>query len=216
MLLTARPSAGPPANASAQVLYDYLDKVNTSVVKTWSDRTLTYYQAYYQQSANQLGYPAFKESHLVGLAYPGQDLPAIYPPVDASKTYDGGVAMRDIQTWMNTSAAQVILVYGENDPWTAGALEVPSAAEARGVRKFIAPNGNHGSSLATLTSTDRSQAYALLSQWMNAPVNPAAHPRRVGRGRMNEGTQYMRKSTPEDRRRHAVSSRRRSAERSDR
>lgn len=164
----------PAADASAQALYGYLDLVNNGVVNTWADATLTYYQAYYQQCANQLGYPANKESHLTGLSYPGQDVPAIYPPVGVSKIYDGGTAMQGIQVWLSTSAQQVILVYGENDPWSAGALAVTPSDQARGVWKFIAPAGNHGSKLATLASADNTQAYALLAQWLGAPVTPAA------------------------------------------
>ncbi len=166
----------PPADASAQALYAFLDLVNSGVVSAWSDATLTYYQAYYQQAANQLGAPALKESHLTGLKYPGENLPAIYPPIGASKAYDGGVAMQDIQAWVNSTAQRVILVYGENDPWTAGALSVPAPAQAPTLRKFIAPGGNHGASLAALESAHSAEAYALLSQWMGVPVTPTAAP----------------------------------------
>lgn len=177
----------PAADAPAQALYDYLDRVNSGVVGTWSDATLTYYQAYYQQCANQLGYPANKESHLAGLlAYPGQDVPAIYPPAGASKAYDGGASMRDIQAWVSTSAQRVMLVYGENDPWSAGALEVPAGAQARGVWKYTAPAGNHGSKLASLRSADSTQAYALLAEWMAAPVAPAAFQPAAARQALSE------------------------------
>lgn len=166
----------PPADASAQALYDYLNQVNGGVVSSWCDTTLTYYQAYYQQAANQLGAPALKESHLTGLNYPGQNLPAIYPPLGASKAHDGGTAMQDIQTWMNTTAQRVILVYGENDPWTAGALSVPSPAQAPTLRKYTAPGGNHGASLAALESAHNTEACALLSQWMGVPITPSTAP----------------------------------------
>ncbi|MDP2875818.1 MAG: S28 family serine protease [Holophaga sp.] len=166
----------PAADASAQALYGYLDDVYGGVVNSWSDATLLYYQAYYQQAANQLGAPTYKESHLPGLLYPGQDLPAIFPPVGISKIYDGGASMRDIQTWIDTSAQRVILVYGENDPWSAAALNVPDTAQNRGVWKYTAPGGNHGAKLATLTPADSAQAYALLSQWLSAPVVPQAAP----------------------------------------
>jgi hypothetical protein len=162
----------PPPTASASVLYAYLDQVNGGVVGTWSDATLTYFQAYYQQCATQLGYPAVKEAHLTGLAYPGQDLPALYPPAGSDKTYAGPGAMQDIQAWLSTAAQKVILVYGENDPWTAGALTVPAEALARGVRKFTAPAGNHGSKLSSLPSADAAEAYTLLAQWLAAPVTP--------------------------------------------
>ncbi len=173
-------AAVPPATASAQVLYAYLDQVNRGVVASWADSTLLYFQAYYQQCANQLGYPAPKDAHLSGLAYRGQDVPAAYPPAGAAKSYDGAVAMQDIQAWVSGSAQNVILVYGENDPWTAGALEVPPAALARGVHKYLAPAGNHGSKLTSLQNADASEAYGLLSQWLGVPVLPAAAPAAAG------------------------------------
>jgi len=189
----------PPATASAQALYAYLDQVNLGVVGSWSDATLTYYQAYYLQCANQLGYPAVKDAHLSGIAYAGQDIPSLYPPAGAAKAYDGGAAMLDIQAWMNAAATKVILVYGENDPWTAGALDVPAAALARGVRKYIAPGGNHGSKLATLQSADATEAYALLAQWMGAPVTPSiqgpALPLRQGTQDLSE-TFVVRRARP--------------------
>lgn len=163
----------PGPGATAQQLYDYLNLVNSGVVATWGDSTLAYYQAYYQQCANQLGYPGVDES-FTGLSYSGQDVPAAYPPSGADKTWDGGVAMQDIQDWISNTAQKVILIYGENDPWSAGALDVPAAAVARGVHKYIQPLGNHGSKLAGLADADKTEAYGLLSQWMNATVQPVA------------------------------------------
>lgn len=63
--------------------------------------------------------------------------------------------MRDIQNWVNDSAQQVIFLYGKNDPWSAGALEVSAAAQSRYVRKYIAPAGNHPSNLLSLTKANR-------------------------------------------------------------
>ncbi len=164
----------PSPSASPQQLYSFLERASFGVVDAWSDSTLANYQAYYQQCATQLGYPAVEETHLRNLLYPGQDRPAAYPPVGVPKLYDGGAAMRDIQTWINTTAERILLVYGENDPWTAGALEVPTSAQGRGVRKFMAPNGNHGASLARLTGVDSQAATQLLSQWMGVPIAPMA------------------------------------------
>jgi hypothetical protein len=164
----------PPPSANAQQLYDFLDAASMGVLSAWSDGTLEYYKAYYQQCANQLGYPGVKENHLTGLLYSGQDLPANYPPPGVSKAYDDGSAMHDIQTWISTAAERIILVYGENDPWTAGALEVNAAAQGRNVKKYLAPSGNHGSKLANLTVSDSTEAYQLLSQWMGVSVIPAS------------------------------------------
>lgn len=169
----------PGPGATPQQLYDYLNQANSGVVGSWCDSTLEYYRAYYQQCANQLGYPGVDES-FTGLSYSGQDVPAAYPPAGADKTYDGGTAMQDIQDWISNSAQKVILIYGENDPWSAGALDVPGGALSRGVHKYIQPLGNHGSNLAGLADADRSEAYGLLSQWMGVTVQPIAAPKVEG------------------------------------
>ena len=168
----ARASQAPPATASASTLYGFLDTIFSGVVGRWSDAFLTFFAPYYYQSACQLGNPS-GESRLQGLRYPGQDRPAVYPPNGVTKVFDPA-PMLDIQTWVSTSAERILFIYGENDPWTAGAFDVPPAAQARDNHRYVVPSGNHGSRLSQLPEPQRSEAYALLARWLGAPVTPAA------------------------------------------
>ena len=54
--------------------------------------------------------------------------------------------MHDVQAWIAASGERIMLIYGQNDPWTAGAVDLGAATDSF---KFIAPGGNHGSSIAT-------------------------------------------------------------------
>lgn len=173
----------PAANASVAQLYEYLDATSFGVVKTWSDSTMNYYQAFYQQTATQLGYGAVPEAHLKGLRYPGQDTGAAYPPFGASKVYDPA-AMRDIQNWVEQNASSIMFIYGENDPWTAAAFELSASAMARDNWRYTVALGNHGSKLGQLPSTERAAAYAKLSNWAGVPVissQAPAEPKLTGR-----------------------------------
>jgi hypothetical protein len=171
----ARAAQVPSATASASALYGFLNSIYSNyggAEGRWSDACLTYFAPYYYQSACQLGNPS-GVPRLQGVRYPDQDRPAAYPPFGVTKAFDPA-PMLDIQTWVSNSAEKILFLYGENDPWTAGAFEVPAAAQARDNHRFVVPNGNHGSHLALLPEPQRSEAYALLARWLGAPVKPAA------------------------------------------
>lgn len=176
--------AVPPASASASVLYQFLDRASFGVVDTWSDTTLEDLQAYYYQSATQLGYGFCPYAYLSGLKYPGEDTGVAYPPLGVSKEFDPR-AMADIIAWLRQSASQMLFVYGENDPWTAAAVEIDSAAKARDNVRYDVLGGNHSASLSMLPVTQRNEAFALLSKWTGATITPslaAAQASTFGRG----------------------------------
>lgn len=170
-------AAAPPAGAAAPDLYAFLDAIYRAfggVVSSWDDSSLAFFAPYYYQSATQLGAPAVKESHLAGaLAYPGTDRPDAYPPAGVVKTYDGGAAMADVQAWVTASAERILFIYGENDPWTAGAFEAPGDGPARDLLRLTAPTGNHGSAIASLAPGDRAVALAALSRWTGVALGAA-------------------------------------------
>jgi PS-10 peptidase S37 len=153
----------PTASASDGAVFQFFD--DTIGVASYGDVDLTDYLPYYHQSATELGYPTDDESYLVGLQFPGADTARAYVPAAIpTPAYDNGAAMRDVQSWIATSGAQIMLIYGQNDPWSAGAADLGAASDSF---KYIAPNDNHGASLASLVSTDADVAVAAIRRWAN-------------------------------------------------
>ncbi len=168
----------PGAGATDDAVFQFLDA--TSGVASYGDEDLTAFLPYYHQSATQLGYPAGDESYLVGLLHPGQDTARAYVPADIpTPPYDEGAAMRDVQTWLAAGGEQILLIYGQNDPWTAGAVDLGDAQDSF---KFIAPGGNHGASITTLTSADASVARAAVLRWAGVPALTDSARRRLATG----------------------------------
>jgi hypothetical protein len=173
----------PADTASDDDVFEFFDA--TIGVAAYGDEDLLSYLPYYHQSATQLGYPAADESYLVGLLHPGEDTAAAYIPSGTSivvPPYDQGAAMRDVQSWISTSGSELLLIYGENDPWTAGAVDLGAATDSF---KLIVPGGNHGSSIGALPSPDQETAVAAVLRWAGMP---AALQRRVAVGATTEIT----------------------------
>lgn len=161
----------PVAGATDDAVYKFLD--DTVGVSAYGDQDVLDFLPYYHQSATQLGYPASDESHLVGLLYPGQDTAAAYVPAGIPvPAYDGGAAMTDVQSWISTSGDRLLLIYGQNDPWTAGAVSIGAATDSF---KFISPNGNHGSSIANLAQADQATALEAVQRWAGLATLTARH-----------------------------------------
>lgn len=161
----------PASTASDDDVYTFLDE--TVGMSAYGDVDVLDFLPYYHQSATQLGYPAADESYLVGLIYPGQDTAAAYIPAGIpTPPYDNGAAMQDVQSWIATSGERIMLIYGQNDPWTAGAVSLGDATDSF---KYIAPNANHGASIGTLTQADRTAATATVLRWAGVPSFTARH-----------------------------------------
>lgn len=151
----------PGGAATDDAVFTFLDNVVS--VPAYGDADLTDFLPYYHQSATQLGYPIDDESYLVGLLHAGEDTARAYVPSDIpTPAYDQGAAMTDVQGWISTSGARILLVYGENDPWRAGAVDLGAAADSF---IYVEPGGNHGSAIRTLAPADRAAATATVMRW---------------------------------------------------
>lgn len=164
-------AAIPPTTATDSAVFGFLD--DTVGVAAYGDADLTDFLPYYHQSATQLGYPISDESYLVGLLHPGQDTAGAYVPSSIpTPPYDDGAAMQDIQTWITSSGERIMLIYGEHDPWTAGAVDLGAATDSF---KFTAPAGNHGSSISTLAGQDEASATATVLRWAGLSAKSKRH-----------------------------------------
>jgi hypothetical protein len=173
-----RCSTIPGASASDAAVFSFLD--DTVGVASYGDDDLLAFLPYYHQSATQLGYPAADESYLVGLLHPGQDTAQAYIPLSIpTPPYDEGAAMRDVQSWLATSGERIMLIYGQNDPWTAGAVDLGAATDSY---KYIAPGANHGASIGSLSSADAVEAVAAIERWADLPSSGAMSRARLASG----------------------------------
>jgi hypothetical protein len=154
---------GPGATAAA-----LLSALNTQVPMNLSAdqniESVRVFETYYYQAAIEMGQYGPLENHLEDLIqHPGTYTMERYAPQVPSLKFVPET-MIDIGNWVKHEAEHIIFVYGENDPWTAGAFEIDPT---RDTHAFVVPGGNHGANLnsRTLPAPSRELALQILERW---------------------------------------------------
>jgi hypothetical protein len=97
--------------------------------------------------------------------YPGIALPA----------YNGRITS-EVRTWARTSADNLLLIYGELDPWSGGAMDAPTKPTSG---RYFVPGANHGAQIAELGTAERTAALALAAKYFGEQADVTAMPRAI-------------------------------------
>lgn len=149
----------PGAGASDDELYTFLERVGRPGSST--DQYVLGMEPYRWQALTELGTPGLDESPVADLLTIDPGARDGLPTIDADPVFDPE-AMRDIAAWVASEGERILFVYGESDPWTAGAFDLGDAAESYAL---IQPGGNHRSRILGLAPADRRLALDALSAW---------------------------------------------------
>ena len=96
------------------------------------------------------------EENFVG-SFPDVPLPA----------YDGSVT-RSVRHWVQLYAENVLMIYGQFDPWSGGAMDTPQRPTSA---RFFAPGATHGgAAIGGLVPDERAQAIAHAERMFGVPA----------------------------------------------
>lgn len=166
----------PAFNATDDTMFkllDTIDPIDADTDPAYAARVL----AYNVQAAGQLGFPDQLTHDLdpylqyVDGSYQQAPDGMPLPPPDpgyALPAYDPSV-MPDIQRFIATDADHILFLYGQWDPWSAGAYQVGGAKDAAA---FVVADGNHNSELFDLQGEARTTAFARLAAWTGVTPDP--------------------------------------------
>lgn len=168
--------AVPATNATDQDLFDFLDLV--SPVGFSADGDTAAYEAYFYQAYAQLGSPGpvsvrgdSPPAQLAALRqYTEDDYVGTLPLGEPVPVHDPAI-MADIDQWVRTAGHRLVFVYGQWDPWTAGAFQLGAATESLAA---VVAQGTHGSRVMDLDLADRTAVFAALATWTGVTPTPSA------------------------------------------
>jgi hypothetical protein len=123
-----------------------------------------------------LGAPAYQTDYLSGLikkfdlntaGNPNYELVA---PKGITFTFNSNT-IPDVYSWLQNHGDKIIYIYGKNDPWSAGAIQLTGAADAL----YIMQDGaNHRVTIRTLDNP--TLVYNTLESWLGIQINPSKTP----------------------------------------
>jgi hypothetical protein len=154
----------PGPQATDQEVIDHLAAVTRMHFD--SDGYRDYFRAYIYQALTEIGAPIMDYPELEDLLTEDElgvweaygfppELEFVYRPE----------SIPDVLAWLQQHGDQIIYIYGEVDPWTAGAVELTGQADAF---KVVQPGADHGVQIAELDQRD--QVLALLSAWLGRNI----------------------------------------------
>ena len=143
----------PGPSASDDALFEHLSTF-TFLDFGGGDAAVANVATYFYQAATQLGFPAGPSvAHIADLMdHNDFDYAAATFPIGAPEARYEPAPMRDINDWVMTNGRCLLFVYGEYDPWTAGAFELGDAQQSI---KVTVARGTHFANAAGLARQDR-------------------------------------------------------------
>lgn len=160
----ALPAADDPGLGAAELLGLLDEYVGVFGV---TDARFETFDAYSYQAFTQLGRPAVPLAHLEGLVDPDYvDLETGAPPPGVPLPFDADF-LPAIHSWVATEATDIVFIYGDLDPWSAGKID---AADNPSVASYHNPDGLHGTRMSQLSADDRAAIEAEIGEWLGADL----------------------------------------------
>ena len=157
-----------PSRATDGELWRTLEWINSPTSST--DDMLALFEPYLWQASTELGYPGGDLTMFAGLLrYADATIEPYFPSSPFAELQFRPGVMQSIQDWLSSQGERFLLVYGEKDPWTAGAFQLGAARDSL---RFTVKDGTHGAELRELPTTEQARAYAALTAWMGVTVSP--------------------------------------------
>jgi len=154
----------PDSSSSALELFTHIEEAG--FMPLYSEEYMNFYQPVFYQFYTELGYYRLITDHLQGLliSLPNPSY-SFFAPAGVPLNFNPAV-MQDVLQWLQTEGNNIIYIYGELDPWTAGAVEPTAQTNAI---KIVQAGANHYIDIADLDQ--KTLVYTALESWLGVEIN---------------------------------------------
>ncbi len=155
-------------DSSPEKLFEHLMIVSSPSYFDLKD--MEKYQSFFVQAARELGYYGYDTKPFkkyLSIKTAKDYIYKIFLPEDISIKYNKKTA-KEVRRFIQNTDARILFIYGEWDPWSASAFEVP---EKDNFLKIVKPRGSHATRINNLPENQKQEVKATLEQWLGMPVN---------------------------------------------
>lgn len=86
-------------------------------------------------------------------------------PEGITKAYDVK-PMQRIKTFLDSNAEKMLFIYGENDAWSATAVDLTANADKRELYKFVKDEGDHKTRIKSFDPEEQKEIYKIIDSWL--------------------------------------------------
>ncbi|WP_297091619.1 S28 family serine protease [uncultured Draconibacterium sp.] len=157
----------PEANAPIDQLFEHLMLV--SGPSYFAIEGHEGYKSFFVQAARELGYYGYDTQPfqaLLTIKTAKGYLPRLFLPKELQVKYQPKTA-KAVGRFIQSTDAKILFIYGEWDPWSASAFEVP---QKQNFLKVVKPGGSHSTRIANLPQVQKQLVKETLERWLATDI----------------------------------------------
>jgi hypothetical protein len=134
----------------------------------FSEKEIELYRPFFIQALTEIGFYTY-DIKPFGNLIKELKKPNFYftLPESVDTTYNYK-SMRDVNEFLQNKGNNIIYIYGENDPWSASAVQLIHGKTNS--FEMIKKGGNHKTRISDFSSTEKHLIYKKLKEWINCPI----------------------------------------------
>ncbi len=154
----------PASNASIDAIYKHL--IDVVGYGFFEDKSVASLQPYFWAALTEQGIYGYETAPFNDYL----NTTEIYKfdwafPEGITKAYNPK-PMQDIKYFLDTTAEDMLFIYGEYDSWSATAVELTEDASKREVFKFVFPKGSHTTRIKSFNPETKQKIYSIIDSWL--------------------------------------------------
>jgi len=155
----------PGKDASVDELFKNYLSVNP--ISFFADADVEYNRPFFYQALSEIGMYGYEIEPFKQYLEDTANITFEFTlPEGVQVSFDAS-AMRDVSQWVKSEGNYMLYIYGQNDAWSATAVEPSATTNAV---KMVNPGGCHGTRIKTLPPEMQDSVYKVLENWLGVGI----------------------------------------------
>ncbi|MFT5819773.1 MAG: hypothetical protein ACI8ZM_000998 [Crocinitomix sp.] len=154
----------PDSNATDSVILGHLLKV--SGISFFEQHGVEDLRSYFWAALTDMGIYGYEYAPFKAYLSQQSDYLFDFTSPDGRATEFDPEPMQKLNNFIQFKAETILFIYGEYDTWSATAVELGEEAQARGLKKYVNPEGHHDTRIASFDSETKAEIIATIESWI--------------------------------------------------
>jgi hypothetical protein len=155
----------PPVDATNKELLKHLE--TNSSFSYFSDQGIEPIAPFFYQAYTEMGYYGYDITDFKDLLIEvTEPTSKIFLPKDSNIAFDCSL-MHNINNWLQKHGNNMLFIYGENDTWSAAAVELTGETNSL---KMVKDGGSHRTRISSFSDDEKEIIYSTLEEWLGIEI----------------------------------------------